>query len=171
LEQQAYLGLLHNLGLTSAPETVNSVWERIPKSLRRDGQLILCYTQILLKQNRDEEAEMLIRDALKAEWQPELVKLYGLVKATNKQKQLETAESWIKSYGNNGVLLLTLGRLCMRNGLWGQARRYLEAAVEAEPDAEAYTELGRLFEHIGEMPEALEQYRKGLLTSTSVVTF
>lgn len=171
LEQQAYLGLLHNVGLTSTPEAVNSVWERIPKSLRRDGQLILCYTQILLKQHRDDEAEVLIRDALKAEWQPELVKLYGLVKVANKQKQLETAESWLKSYGSNGILLLTLGRLCMRNGLWGQARRYLEAAVEAEPDAEAYTELGRLFEHIGEMPEALEQYRKGLLTSTSVVTF
>lgn len=60
------------------------------------------------------------------------------------------------------MLLLALGRLSLRNRLWGKARSYLEASIGASPRSAAYGELGRLLEQLGEQEAAREHYRKGL---------
>jgi hypothetical protein len=58
--------------------------------------------------------------------------------------------------------LLTAGRLCLRNKLWGKARSYLEASVNVHANPEAYNELGNLLERMGESAAAAECFRAGL---------
>lgn len=171
LEKQAYVALLTRLG--PAPEVfeLEQLWQSIPKNLKRQPQLVQLYVEDLIAQKRFEDAEQIIKEALKTQWQPELVRLYGLIELPVTAKQLEVAESWLKHYGNSAVLLLTLGRLNMRHHIWGQARLYLLSAIDLEPNKEAYAELGRLAEQTGQPEEALKYYRQGLLCSTAIVAF
>ena len=72
------------------------------------------------------------------------------------------AEGWLQKRPQNGVLLLALARMSLRNRLWGKARSYLEASIGALPTAAAYRELGVLLERMGESDEAIRCYRSGL---------
>jgi HemY protein len=88
------------------------------------------------------------------------------VESSSSAKQLTSAESWLKKHSTNPVLLFTLGRLCLRNKLWGKARSYLEASISIDPSAYAYRELGALLETMGEPDKALTCFKAGLeLTS------
>lgn len=73
------------------------------------------------------------------------------------------AEEWHKQYGEQSVLLLTLGRLCVRCQLWGKARGYFEESVKLHADPETYAEYGKLLEQFGELDSAVQKYREGLL--------
>ncbi|MDH3280584.1 MAG: tetratricopeptide repeat protein, partial [Gammaproteobacteria bacterium] len=68
-------------------------------------------------------------------------------------------------HGDDPHLLLSLARICIANELWGKARSYLETSIAKHGPAEAYQELGRLLEQLGEPQKALSYYRKGLETA------
>jgi HemY protein len=108
-------------------------------------------------------AEEVVRDTLRRGYDRDLVYLYGLIEGKEKDKQLSTAEKWLEGNERDPVLLLTLGRLCIRHQLWGKARSYLEASLGIEPRSDTYRELGRLLEKINQPKEAAEFYRKGLI--------
>ena len=84
---------------------------------------------------------------------------YGEQNFSASPQQLLIAEKWLKEHSANAYLLLSLGRICMRNELWGKAKEYYEASIEVEPCAEAYGELSRLLKYLGEL-EASETYMK-----------
>ena len=111
---------------------------------------------------KNNEAELILRNALRKEWQPILIKQYGLVKSSTLEKQLTFAESLSKDHDNHPLLLLTLGRLCMYNDLWGKARAYLEASIGNKELPETYKELGLLMEYLNEPQLAAEYFKKGL---------
>lgn len=166
LEHQVYLSLLNFAVITKNPEIVNKMWYSIPDEWNKDPAILGIYSDFLLKNNQDEKAEVLLRDALKRNWHPLLLRRYGLAKAENPSKQLATAESWLKNHGNDAELLLCLGRIAMRNQLWGKARSYLQTSIHIAPLAETYRELGQLLEQLNETNEALDAYRKGLSIAT-----
>ncbi|MDH3343405.1 MAG: hypothetical protein OEM07_06755, partial [Gammaproteobacteria bacterium] len=68
----------------------------------------------------------------------------------------------------NPVLLLTLGRLSLRNSDLEKARAYLEASMQADPQPETCKELAALLEQTGEQEMAIEYYRKGLSMSVAL---
>src|SRR5690606_23963896 len=79
------------------------------------------------------------------------------------QQLLLILEEQLKSRPNNPVLLLTLGRVCLRNQLWAKAREYFEHALRMSDSgqltAEISGELARLALHQGEGVAALEHYQ------------
>ncbi len=99
---------------------------------------------------------------LKSNWNGPLVRLFGLVEASNTTKQLKRAESWLKKHGDDPDLLLAAARLCLRNELWGKARSYLETVISLRPSPEAYREYGALLNQMGEADAAAAAYRDGL---------
>jgi HemY protein len=60
------------------------------------------------------------------------------------------------------VLLLTLGRLCARQGLWGKAQSYLEASIAIEPTHSALFALAQLQEKLGNAEAAHRHSRESL---------
>lgn len=162
LEQLIYLELLKSAVTTDNIMTINETWEATPKSLQQQPTLLLLYVDFLLKHNQDNKAETLLRDALKKEWNSYLVARYGLVKSENPEKQLATAESWLKNHPDDAALLLCLGRLCARNNLPEKAQQYLSSSAQLEPRAETFRELAQLLEQTGNTQQALECYRQGL---------
>jgi HemY protein len=69
---------------------------------------------------------------------------YGLVQGQKPSEQLINAENWLKQKPNNPILLLALGRLSLRNELWGKALEYFEDSHRLLPRSESYAELSRL---------------------------
>lgn len=141
---------------------IRQIWNRLSRSLRDQDRMILEYAHNLQSLQQGVEAEGLLGSALRYRWNPNMVYLYGMVKGSDTAQQIRTAETWLKDHGRDSVLHLSLGRLCMRERLWGKARIYLETSLKLEPRSETYRELGALLEHLGDEKAATECYRNGL---------
>jgi HemY protein len=161
LERHAYLQLLSGDPEMTAGQ-LSEIWYRIPQYVQASQDVLICYIQRLLATGNSDIAEPLIRNALKQQWNDELVRLYGLIDAADARSQLEHAERWLHQKDNNPELLLTLGRLSLKNQLWGKARHNFEASIGANGPLDAYYELGKLLETLGEKDLALRYYREGL---------
>lgn len=163
LEIQVYGELLDQAAARDEPAALDEAWARTPKGLRQEETLLLAYVRHLMARGADEKAELLVREAIKKQWSDELVYVYGLLKGSDLNKQLATAEGWLKTHSKNPVLLLTLGRLCLRNRLWGKARVYFESSIGSGPRPETYKELGALLEQLGETDAAMDCFRRGMI--------
>jgi HemY protein len=164
----AYAGLLKEAGKLSNKDKLNMIWLSIPRKLKQHFYLIEVYIDERLKFDNTEDCELLLRRALKQQWDSMLVRLYGLVTGSDTNKQLSLAESWLQNHARDPVLLLSLGRICMRKKLWGKAREYLQESIDVQANPEAYYEFAQLHEHEGNREEAAECYEKGLALATGV---
>jgi HemY protein len=154
-----YDALLHNSQDATA---LTMAWQRVPKSLRAHPDMVKRYAKCLRRVNADEQAAEVIRGVLKRRWSAPLVLLFGDLRTADQTAQLATVEGWLEQHGEKPELLLVAGRLCLRNRLWGRARRYFEASQKNQSRPEALLELGRLLEEINEKEQARAAYRDGL---------
>lgn len=168
---QAYGGLLKEIvqelgDLEIGKAKLNEVWLKIPRKLRADFHLIEVYTEAKLKLSDSSDCESLIRKALKKRWDNALIGLYGLIEGKDMEKQLKFSESFLSSHARDSGLLLTLGRLSIRNKLWGKARTYLEESLEIKPLPETHQVLALALDELGEPEIAAAHYQKGLELAT-----
>lgn len=147
-------------------DKLRTLWLSFSKAVKKDSDCIACYTGHIIRLGGDVEAEKLIRDQLKKDWNQRLVSLYGIIAGEDVGKQLIHAENWLKERNNDANLLLCLGRLSLRNELWGKARDYFETSYKLENASEACAELGRLLARLGEHEKSNEYFHKGLLLAT-----
>jgi len=166
---EAYGGLLKQVGLDGDKEKLNNAWINIPRKLRSEFHLIEVYTEEKLKLSDASDCEPLIHKALKKQWDIALLGLYGLVEGKDIARQLKFAENFLSSHARESVLLLTLGRLSVKNKLWGKARTYLEESIDINPLPEAYRTLASVLDELGEHGAAAVQYQKGLELATAGV--
>jgi HemY protein len=155
---------VHKVALQKAADVdvLDHSWSKVPKKLRNETALREAYFEGLMRVGLHDRAEKELFSVLKSDWQAPLVRLYGLVEATDTTKQLKKAENWLKNRGEDPDLLLAAARLCLRNELWGKARSYLETVISLRPTPEAYREYGALLTRLGEADAAAEAYRDGL---------
>lgn len=158
----AYTGLLQLAGKTTDRRRLDEVWNSIPKKLQKELYILEVYIDERLRFPDTADCEVLLRDVLKHQWDPALVRLYGLVRSPDGSRQLAFAERLLKSHARDAILLLAIGRLCRRNSLWGKARSCFEESLEIQPGPEAYQELATLLEQQGDHASAAECYQKGL---------
>jgi len=163
LEQHTYEELLKSANKTGGLKTVREVWGTLSRKLHKNTHLVACFVaQLMNYPDTAAECEGLIDAALKKSWDANLVRLYGLLVTDQPSKQLAHAEKWLKYYPQQPVLLLTLGRLCVRCQLWGKARGYFEESLHLEASAETHAEYGKLLDQLGDTPSALAHYQEGL---------
>lgn len=159
LEYRVYQKLL---GACKNNTDLTEIWLSVPKSLKDNVNLIYLYAQKMIGSGNSDMAEPLLRAFLKKHWDENIVYLYSLLEVDAVAAQLLTIEKLTEEHGKNPILLLSLGKVCMRNQLWGKARIYLESSIGAGPGTEAYQTLGGLLESMGDQEAALECYRKGM---------
>ncbi|KKN93973.1 hypothetical protein LCGC14_0192370 [marine sediment metagenome] len=167
LEHQVYIALLGqaaHYGQNLPPDQANPVvqiWEQIPKNLKQDPVIVEAYCLQLHAVGADARAEEALRAALKHNFNDRLVHHYGLVAGKDPARQLNTAEHWLVEHPHDATLLLALGRLSLRNSLWGKAREYLEASFASKRDIQTCAELVRLLEGLGEHAASQKVLRQG----------
>jgi len=149
-------------------DPLTRLWDELPGFLRRDEQTIREYARLLAELGDEEQAEILIRKVLRNHWSDELVNLYGRVKGSKPEEQLLLAEQWLKDRPNNAELLLTLGRLSLRNELWGKAREYFETSLKMRRSRETMAELSRLNAHMGEGESSVKLLMQGLVKDSGL---
>src|SRR5690606_2634722 len=149
-------------------EFLNLIWDRLPRSMREDDMVIGAYAEHLARLGHEELAETVLRKVLRNHWSDLLVNIYGRVQGANVAEQLATAEGWLKDRSDNPALLLALGRLSLRNELWGKARDYFEASLKRKRTRETYAELCRLMAHLGHHQESTEYFIQGLLEDSGL---
>ena len=164
----AYSGLLKEAGNLNDKNQLVTIWTGIPRKLKQHLYLIEVYVSERLKYPDTADCEILLRTALKRQWDSALVRLYGLVVADDLNKQLAHAESNLQSHARDPVLLLTLGRICKRNKLWGKAKDYLKESIDSKPIPEAFYEFAQLYEQEGNKEQAAICYERGLEIATNL---
>jgi HemY protein len=165
LRQQAWLEKLR--GQTSDIAELRALWKAIPSELKRRGKIAAAAALAFSKLGDCQHAQQLLADSLNAQWDSELVVLYGECKSENNIAHIEQAERWLKQHTDDAGLLLALGKLCINQGLWGKAQSYLDASISLEPRADAYTSLGMLAESMGKHDQALAYFQKATQTTES----
>lgn len=147
---------------SEGPTVLENVWRNTPRRLRKKHEVVRAYAIELLRNDAGDRAEAVLRDALKSNWNDELVLLYSETRSSQPEKQLGRVESWLKEHGDSAALLFAAGHLCAVNKLWGKARSYLESSARLEPRARTYQRLGRLLQELGQPEAAMQAFRKGL---------
>ena len=164
----AYAGLLQKAGATGSRKRLDETWREIPKKLRRLPSLLKVYTLEKLKFADTADCEPLLQQALENAWDAEIVNLYGLVEGRDAPRQLVFAEGFSSTHSNDAWLWLALGRLCLRNSLWGKAGTCLKRSLDLKLMPETYHELARLHEKQGDYSAASGYYQQGLVLATSI---
>lgn len=133
---------------------LEKVWKKSPAKFREDEKIVKHYSTLLTKLGDKPSAAKAIETAMAKNWSNQLVIQYGEMSFDADQAQLLVAESWLKARPAHAELLLSLGRISMRNHLWGKAKEYYQASVSIAPSADAYGELARLLKNLGEDKES-----------------
>jgi HemY protein len=162
LAVQVYRERIAELASATDIEGLNAGWKQLPPPVQQDAALLAVYVEQLVRLGSHTQAAELVRNQLVLSWDERLVYLYGDVQERDSAAQQSVAEQWLVQHHDDGVLLLTLGKISLRSQLWGKARSYLEESVNARPDAESYRLLAGLLEQLDEPEQAAECYRQGL---------
>ncbi|MGH8354571.1 MAG: heme biosynthesis protein HemY, partial [Pseudomonas sp.] len=168
LERRAWSGRLALAGQSglnggeTALQPLTQAWQQLSAAQRNEPELLLAYVEQLRALGAPEEAEELLRTALKRGYDGRLMRFYGLLRGRDPARQLQTAEAWLKQQPNDPLLLLSLGRLCLQNHLWGKAREYFEASLSFERNPETCAELARLLARLGEVERSNQLFQNGL---------
>ena len=151
---------------SNALDDLQQIWQSFSSAAKANSEVIACYAESIIKLGDMQEAEKLIRNRLKKDWNTALVSLYGKVASDDPARQLLIAEGWLKQRNNDAALFLCLGRLSLRNSLWGKAKEYFERSLQFEDSGEVCAEMGRLLAHLGEHQQSSQYFHRGLLLAT-----
>ena len=154
----AHLGNLNRKAQDAA--ALAAYWKELPGEMRLDPAVAATAARYHLALGGNAEAQQIIESALEKEWNPNLVALYGESAGADAVPQIERAEKWLRSHARDPALLLALGKLCMRQGLWGKAQSYIEASLALEPTHDGHMTLAALMEKIGKPQEAEKHFRR-----------
>ena len=143
-------------------QPVDAIWAGLSRQQRKDPATFYRYCDSLVRLGAGEKAEQLLRENLKHCYSEPLIRLYGVTRGKDMQKQLLFAESLLAQRTNDAALLLTLGRLALRNEQWGKAREYLEASLRLHKSVDVYNELGHLLAHLDQFETSSRYFQEGL---------
>ena len=150
--------------IDAAPDgaALNTLWSQLPRNQRRVPAAIDAYARRAAGFGLVLPAMDELESALRREWSPELVEAYGVIAGGDLDARLRRAEGWLDAHPNDAALLLATGRICVRSGLWGKARQYLERSLALEPGAGAWEALGDAQAGQGDAMQAQRCYRNAL---------
>jgi len=120
VRRAAHLGNLNRKAQDAA--ALAAYWKQLPAEMRVDPAVAATAARYHLTLGDTAQAQAIIEQALEREWNPSLVALYGEAAGSNALPQIERAERWLRQHARDPALLLALGKLCMRQELWGKAQ-------------------------------------------------
>ena len=136
--------------MMTGSDPVSSLWKKMPKTLKADEEFLQKWVELLVTDDRNDDAVELMQLILDHVWIAEVVAQYGQTVSSDAARQLIHAQGWAKSRPSDPELLITLGRLSMMAKEFGKAREYFDASLRLSPSSAVYAELGRLCVAMGD---------------------
>lgn len=134
--------------------TLGEAWQKVPARLKKDTRVAAAAAQGFIALAEHARAQEVIEQSLAESWDSALIVLYAECPNAEALRRIERAERWLEREPRDPALLLTLGKLCTRQGLWGKAQSYLEASIAIEPSWSAHYALAQLHEKLGNLESA-----------------
>ncbi|MDQ3267825.1 MAG: heme biosynthesis protein HemY [Pseudomonadota bacterium] len=160
IRQQAWLEKIRAHTLDAS--ALLAIWKSTPGEFKRRPKVVVAAARAFINQGDCRSAKQIITDRLNAEWDSDLVVLYGECLTGEAGSHIEQAERWLKQHPDDAGLLLVLGKLCLHQGLWSKAQNYLDASNSITPTSAAYTALGHLSEKLQQPDEAFKYFQKAM---------
>ncbi|MCX7195615.1 MAG: heme biosynthesis protein HemY [Proteobacteria bacterium] len=161
IRQQAWLEKIRAHTL-DAPALL-AIWKSTPGEFRKRPKVVAAAARAFIHQGDCRSAKQIITDRLNAEWDSDLIMLYGeCLTGEAGKNHIEQAERWLKQHPDDAGLLLVLGKLCLHQELWSKAQNYLDASNSIAPSSAAYTALGHLSEKLQQPNEAFKYFQKAM---------
>jgi len=157
-QRTAHLGNLNRKAQDAS--ALAAYWKQLPSETRLDPAVASTAARFHLALGGNEAAQDILERALESEWNAGLVALYGEAAGADALPQIERAEKWLRLHARDPALLLALGKLCMRQALWGKAQSYIEASLALEPTHDGHMTLAALMERLGKPQEAGRHFRR-----------
>jgi HemY protein len=157
-KRTAHLGNLNRKAQDGA--ALAAYWKQLPTEMRLDPAVASTAARFHLALGGTSNAQEILERALENEWNAGLIALYGEAAGTDALPQIERAEKWLRTHARDPALLLALGKLCMRQALWGKAQSYIEASLALEPTHDGHMTLAALMEKLGKPQEAVRHFRR-----------
>ncbi len=142
--------------------TLDEAWRKVPDALRRDAVVARAAAQGYVEIKAGERAADIIERCLEQTWDSDLAALYGECGGDGAVKRIERAERWLAAHPHDASLLLTLGQLCERQGLWGKAQNYMDASIAIEAAYPAHLAAAQLHEKLGNVENAQRHTKAAL---------
>lgn len=136
-------------------EALQTLWSDLPRALSRSDDVVLAYASRAHALAEDGSAAAVIESRLKKHWSEALAALYGRLDGQPAELRLRMAEGWLKKHASSPALLLSLGRLCRIEQIWGKAEDYLRRAQALGAGADAWEELAAVHADQGDTARAL----------------
>ena len=121
------------------------------------------------------DARKIVEEALAQNWDARLLRRYPDTAGNDALPLIQKAETWRKERPEDGDLLFALGRLCLKQQLWGKAQSFLEAAIKSADASQneplkirSHRALARLHEQLGDGEKAATHYRESALSMNVV---
>lgn len=150
-------------GLRDDPAGLMRYWRELDDGDRAEPALALETARALVAAGDCREAQRVIEDALAEHWDPTLVLAYADCRGGDVLGRIAHAEKWLHQHPRDEALLLTLGRLCREQQLWGKARSFLETSIAVRPTRAAHIDLAQLLDQLQESVLAERHYRAAAL--------
>lgn len=158
--QAEKLQVLHQISDMDV-EALQHFWKQLDTSVKQDPNVMLVVCKAFESGNRAEWAEQLLANHMAPAFHPDLMLEYGRLSA-DAAKQLVVAERWLRDRPSDAILLVTLGRLSLKAGLWGKAEEYFEMAISLVDHPMAHAELARHYGNSDRVNESIAHYEKSM---------
>ncbi|PKO92469.1 MAG: heme biosynthesis protein HemY [Betaproteobacteria bacterium HGW-Betaproteobacteria-1] len=155
--QQAHLQMMRRYA--GDLKKLQAYWKKLASEEQLNPRIAEAAVQAFITAGDSNQASRVLEMSLTKGWDSDLVGLLGDCESQDPIKQLQQAEYWLTQHEGDANLLLALGRMCMRQRLWGKAESYLEASISVRPSAKAHYMLASLLENRGEQQQAALHYR------------
>jgi len=143
----------------SDPRQLERYWNAMPAADRLDARLVQQAARTLAATGDCGTAARLIEDFLDERWESSVIAIYADCEGGDTLARIAHAEKWHTQHPRDEQLLITLGRLCRRQKLWGKAQSYLEASLFVRQTRTAHIELAHLFDLLERSDEATRHFR------------
>lgn len=147
--------------LQRAPDaaTLQDLWKRALRPQRQLPAVLEAYARRAAALGVAHDALDAIEDALKRDWNPALVEIYGdATPPAEAAARLRSAARWLDLHPNDDALLRAFGVLSMRASDPRDARDYLVRALAIKPTAASWAALGDVQSAAGEPDDATRCY-------------
>ena len=161
LRIRACSGLFAHLGADAG--VVRDVWRGLKSAERDLTETHEAASAAFLRAGDQQQARKLIETALDREFSVALLRSYTALDEVPARERIEHAERWLEKYGDEGALLMTLGRLCMSAQIWGKAEEFMRRSLQRGASVNAHLAMAELLEVLERPQDAATHYRAAAL--------
>lgn len=162
IELTAYKGIMHKLIETQGAQSLKQWMSALPRSQRNNIDINIIAATLFVEHNDSVNAEQIIIENLKREYNESLLELIPRLKPENPETLIKLLQKLINKQGETPLLNSVMGSLLMQTKKWQEASEYLQKAIASRSDIHDYIRLAKTYEHLSRPDLASQTRQKGL---------